>query len=89
MSVYIHLMTYIRGDAMTKRLIDIDDALLERARLTLGTRGITDTVVMALERVASHESIEEREARIHRLVDDFIEATVDLRDPEVMRGAWR
>lgn len=82
-------MTYIRGDAMTKRLIEIDDDLLERARQALGTRGIRDTVMTALERVAGEESIEEREARIRRLGMDFIDATRDLRDPEVMRDAWR
>jgi Arc/MetJ family transcription regulator len=30
--------------AMTKRLIDIDDELLEQARAALGTDGISDTV---------------------------------------------
>lgn len=82
-------MTYIRGDAMTKRLVEIDDALLERARVCLGTQGIRDTVVAALERAVSEESIEEREARIAKLSADFIDATQDLRDPEIMRGAWR
>lgn len=82
-------MTYIRGDAMTKRLIEIDDALLERARVSLGTKGIRETVVAALERAVSEESSEEREARIAKLSADFIEATRDLRDPEIMRGAWR
>lgn len=82
-------MTYIRGDAMTKRLVEIDDALLERARVSLGTQGIRDTVVAALERAVSEESIEEREARIAKLSADFIDATLDLRDPEIMRGAWR
>lgn len=82
-------MTYILGDAMTKRLIEIDDGLLERARASLGTKGIRDTVVAALERAVSEESIEEREARVARLSADFIGATRDLGDPEVMRGAWR
>ena len=74
---------------MTKRLVEIDDALLERARVCLGTQGIRDTVVAALERAVSEESIEEREARIAKLSADFIDATQDLRDPEIMRGAWR
>lgn len=74
---------------MTKRLIEIEDALLERARQSLGTKGIRDTVVAALERVVTEESPEEREALIARLSADFIEATRDLSDPEVMRGAWR
>jgi Arc/MetJ family transcription regulator len=81
-------MTYILDDAMTKRLIEIDDALLERARQSLGTTGIRDTVIAALERAVVDESIDEREARIARLSDEFVEATRDLRDPEVMRGAW-
>ena len=74
---------------MTKRLVEIDDALLERARVSLGTQGIRDTVVAALERAVSEESIEEREARIAKLSADFIDATQDLRDPEIMRGTWR
>lgn len=35
--------------AVTKRLIELDDALLERARSALGTSGVTDTVRAALE----------------------------------------
>jgi Arc/MetJ family transcription regulator len=39
--------------AVTKRLIDIEDELLETARRELGTTGIADTVRSALQLAAS------------------------------------
>ncbi len=39
--------------SVTKRLIDIDDELLERARRELGTRGVSDTVRTALRQAAA------------------------------------
>jgi Arc/MetJ family transcription regulator len=39
--------------AVTKRLIEIDDELLEAARRELGTTGIADTVRSALQLAAS------------------------------------
>ena len=41
--------------AMTKRLFDIDDDLLERARLALGTESMTETVREALRRVTESD----------------------------------
>ncbi|MBL8918349.1 MAG: hypothetical protein JNJ54_05775 [Myxococcaceae bacterium] len=40
---------------MTKRLVDIDPELLERARAVAGTRTIKATVEFALKRVANDE----------------------------------
>lgn len=42
---------------MTKRLVDIDDSLLERARSVAGTDTIKDTVNLALERLVDHERV--------------------------------
>ena len=40
---------------MTIREIDIDDDLLTRARVTLGTRSVDETVRMALETVVDRD----------------------------------
>ncbi len=40
---------------MTKRLVDIDDELLKRARAAAGTDTIRATVETALKRLADHE----------------------------------
>ena len=40
---------------MTKRLIEIDNALLDAAKAALGTSGITDTVVAALKKSVKDE----------------------------------
>ena len=72
-----------------KTVIDIDDALLEKAARELGTSTKKDTVNAALAFVAQHEE------RI-RLLDEpglTIEQKYgvgpDIGDPEVMRGARR
>lgn len=40
---------------MTKRLVDIDDALLERARAVAGVATIKATVTMALQRLVDQD----------------------------------
>jgi hypothetical protein len=45
---------YIGGIRVTKRLIDIEDELLETAKRELGTTGIADTVRSALQLAATH-----------------------------------
>jgi Arc/MetJ family transcription regulator len=40
-----------------KRLVDIDDALLERARSIAGTETIKDTVNLALRRLVDDERV--------------------------------
>lgn len=42
---------------MTKRLVDIDDDLLERARSIVGTRTIKETVNTALKRLTDDEKV--------------------------------
>lgn len=74
---------------MTKRLIEIDDALLESARAALGTSGITDTVVAALKCSVDEEGMAEREAHIARLGLQFAEAGHDLLDEKIMADAWK
>lgn len=74
---------------MTKRLIEIDDGLLDAAKAALGTSGITETVVTALTKCVDDDGYAERLARINRLGMQFAEATKDLSNEEVMRGAWR
>lgn len=66
---------------MTKRLVEIDDALLERAQEVLGSATMTATVNGALAEV-----VKAAERRRH-LLD--IERHSDLSDPAVMADAWR
>lgn len=68
---------------MRKTSLVIDDAMVERAREVLGTRGIKDTVDAALREVVVREA---RRQTIDRLVHM---RGLDLNDPEVMAGAWR
>lgn len=72
---------------MTKRLVDIQDDLLEQARAALGTETIKDTVATALTQAVLSD-------RRRRQVDDaaldlFAAATSDLGDPDVMSAAWQ
>jgi hypothetical protein len=72
---------------MVKRLVDIEDGLLEQARQALGTDTIKDTVATALQQAVLA-------ARRRAQVDDvalqrFAAATTDLGDDEVMTAAWR
>ncbi len=70
---------------MTKRLVDINDDILEEARRALGTTTLKDTVnesLRATVRAYKNRDITQEE------IERFVKATVDLRDPEVMAGAW-
>lgn len=70
---------------MTKRLVDIDDEVLEEARAALGTSTLKDTVNAALTesaRTARRRGVTEADLR------RFAEATRDARDPEIMARAW-
>jgi Arc/MetJ family transcription regulator len=74
-----------REDAMAKRLVDIDDGVLEEARQVLGTSTIKDTVNTALEesvkavrrRALTKEGMMRARTLLH-----------DLGDPEIMARAW-
>lgn len=70
---------------MTKRLVDIDDELLEQVRTALGTTTLKDTVNASLEESALAAR---RRSFSHENVRRFVKATEDLRDPEVMAKAW-
>ncbi len=49
---------------MVKRLVDIDDELLERARSVAGTGTIKDTVRAALERLVDDERVRRHVERL-------------------------
>ncbi len=68
---------------MTKRLIDIEDGLLESARRELGTTGIADTVRTALEFAAN------RSARIRHIEWLASGGMAEMADPDVRKDAWR
>lgn len=68
---------------MGKRLVDIDDRLLEQARKVLGTATMKDTVNRSLAEVVKADLRRRHAARL---------ADMDglaLDDAEVMDGAWR
>lgn len=71
---------------MTKRLVDIDDDLLEAAKRAQGSTTIKETVNTALANSA-------RNARQPRVsaggIHRFAGACRDLGDDEVMAQAWR
>jgi len=72
---------------MTKRLIEIEDELLQQARRALGTETIKDTVSTALQQ-AVHSS--ERRARLNQAaLRRFAAAAQDLANDDVMGAAWR
>lgn len=72
---------------MTKRLVDIDDALLGDAQSVLGTGTYKDTVNQALAWVVRQRRVPLQDTPA--VLAAFADATVDLSDPEVMDEAWR
>ena len=69
---------------MTKRLIDVDDEVLAEARQVLGTATLKDTVnTSLLETVRAGR----RRTITHEDIRRFVEATEDLRNPEIMAKA--
>ena len=69
--------------SVTKRLIDIDDDLLEEARHLLGTSTMKDAVNGALQHVVDFDL---RLRHVRRLLT---QEGIDLADDQVMREAWR
>jgi len=51
---------------MTKRLVEIDDELLDRARTVAGTETIKATVETALRRLVDHETALRHVARLRK-----------------------
>lgn len=68
---------------MTKRLIDIDDDLLEEVRNLIGASTMKEAVNGALQHVVDFEL---RLKHVRRLMT--FEGT-DLADEQIMRDAWR
>lgn len=72
---------------MTKRLVDIDDDVLEAARRALRTDTIKDTVNTALR--DSVHAAARREHLDRAALARFAAASKDLLDDDVMAQAWR
>lgn len=71
---------------MTKRLVDVDDELLQAAQRISGENTIKGTVRRALELLVSQGS--QRESELRRRWEGLGDALADLQDDEVMRRAW-
>ena len=69
--------------SVTKRLIDIDDDLLEEVRGLTGASTMKEAVNGALQHVVDFDL---RLKHVHRLLT--LEGT-DLADEQLMRDAWR
>lgn len=70
---------------MAKRLVEIDDGVLEEARRALGTVTIKDTVNTALEGAAKAARRRTVTVQDLRSVGELLG---DLGDPEIMARAW-
>lgn len=68
---------------MTKRLVDIDDALLAEVRELIGVATMKEAVNTALRQLLDTEL---RRQHLHRLETG---QGTDLGDEEIMQGAWR
>jgi Arc/MetJ family transcription regulator len=68
---------------MAKRLVDIDDELLEKATEILETRTMKETVNRALEEVVRAELRRRHTRRLARMEG------LELNKPKVMAKAWR
>lgn len=71
---------------MTKRLVDMDDDLLNAAQAVAGERTIKGTVKMALELLVSEQQRTERD--LHERWSELGDALADLQDDDVMGRAW-
>ena len=68
---------------VTKRLVDIDDQLLERAKAVSGEKTIKGTVEVALKKLANDELIMRHIERLKRAEYDLTPEEMDaLRDPD-------
>jgi Arc/MetJ family transcription regulator len=68
---------------MTKRLVDVDDELLQGAADALGTKTMKETVNRALEEATLIAVRRRHAARLTKMEG------IDLAKPRVMRDAWR
>ncbi|CAN5125519.1 hypothetical protein BH20ACT3_BH20ACT3_01020 [soil metagenome] len=67
---------------MTKRLIDVDDDLLQQATSALGASTMKEAVNRSLQAVVSAEHRRRHANRLESM------RGLDLADPEAMSGAW-
>ena len=68
---------------MSKRLVDIDDDLLQEAATVLGASTMKETVNRSLEAVVLAARRRRHADRLERM------RRLDLAKPKVMSGAWR
>jgi len=68
---------------VSKRLVDIDDELLDEAAAVLGATTMKDTVNRSLEAVVLAARRRRHADRLATMRD------LDLAKPKVMSGAWR
>ena len=68
---------------MTKRLVDVDDALLEAATAILGASTMKEAVNRSLQSVVLADRRRRHADRLEEM------RGIDLDDPTVMSGAWR
>lgn len=66
---------------MTKRLVDIDDELLERARSVSGTGTLKETVNTALERLADDEKVRRHVQRLRSTEALDLNSVEEARQP--------
>jgi len=72
---------------MTKRLVEIDDTLLEQARAATGASTIRATVDAALRRVVGEEAVQ-RHIEWLRSTDGLdLDVLTDIRAPRFSEGA--
>lgn len=82
-------LAYIRGGSvgytagMSKRLVDIDDDLLEEASTVLGAATMKEAVNRSLELVVLAERRRRHADRLEQM------RGLDLADAKVMSAAWR
>ncbi|MDE2653428.1 MAG: type II toxin-antitoxin system VapB family antitoxin [Gemmatimonadota bacterium] len=75
--------TVPRSNPLRKTTVEIDDELIARVRVLLGTSSIKDTIDEALREVERHEA---RRREIQALIG--MEG-LDLADEKVMATTWR
>jgi Arc/MetJ family transcription regulator len=68
---------------MRKTTLEIDEALFERTREVLGTRGLKATVQRAFEEVLASDARRRAIAQLETM------SGLDLDNPDVMTTAWR
>ena len=77
------LLFVYTGPRVTKRLVDIDDSLLDRARELIGAATIKEAVNTSLRELIDAEL---RRRHLRRLATG---SGIDLDDDRTMSSAWR